>query len=266
MLGAIFGDIVGSVYEGRNNRTKDFPLLIEESTFTDDTVMTIAIGDALLEALEQDYDEAKIEKTIITKMQAYGRAYPYRGYGGMFAKWLEAKDPQPYHSFGNGSAMRVSSVGWLFDTLEEVEHYAQITARVTHNHPEGIKGAKAIAACIYLARKKKSKEEIYEYITKTYQYDLHESLDEIRSYYSFDVTCQGSVPQAIRAFYESENYEDAIRGAISIGGDSDTIACMTGGIAKAYYGMPEDLKNMAKKRLDKRLLKVVNAFESYLLK
>lgn len=261
MLGALFGDIVGSVYEWHNIHTKEFPLLVDHSRFTDDTVMSIAVCDAFLEGMDHHYDDNQLKETLIKKMREYGRKYPGRGFGGMFAQWLVASDPKPYNSFGNGSAMRVSSVGWLYNSLEEVNHYAKISAEVTHNHVEGIKGAQAIASSIYLARQKKSKEEILEYIKQTYGYNVDESLDEIRKYYSFNVTCQGSVPQAIRAFYESTGYEDALRSAISIGGDSDTIACMTGGIAEAYYGMPKHLQDLALSKLDPDLITIINRFQ-----
>ena len=260
MLGAIFGDIVGSVYEWHNIHTKEFPLLSNQSTFTDDTVMTLAVAKAILVSKKNQYNDEQIKEELIKQMHELGKKYPDRGYGGMFRTWLMNNSTFPYNSYGNGSAMRVSSIGWLFDTLEEVEHYAKLSAEVTHNHPEGIKGAQAIATSIFLARQQKIKEEILDYVRKTYGYSLKEPIDVIRKHYSFDETCQGSVPQAIQAFYESTGYEDALRSAISIGGDSDTIACMTGGIAEAYYGMPKHLQDLALSKLDPDLITIINRF------
>ena len=260
MLGAVLGDIVGSVYEFKNIRTKEFPLISKNSTFTDDTVMTFAIAKAILVSKKNHYKDEEVKKECIKQMHEFGYKYPGRGYGGMFYTWLYTDREKPYNSFGNGSAMRVSSVGWLFDTLEEVEHYAKLTAEVTQNHPEGIKGAQAIASCIYLARQGQSKEYIKTYVSETYGYSLDEPIDHIREHYTFNETCQGSVPQAIRAFYESEDYEDALRNAISIGGDSDTIACMSGAIAEAYYGMPEELKEMALDKITDEMREIYGEF------
>ncbi len=229
MLGAVAGDIIGSVYEFNNTHRYDFELFTPRSTFTDDTVLTVAVADCILHG--KDYARTIWE---------YGNRYPDRGYGGRFPNWLDSKDLKPYNSFGNGSAMRVSPVGFAFDTLEETLAEARRSAEVTHNHPEGIKGAQAVAAAIFLARRGESKGYIREYITDTFGYDLNRTLDEIRPNYTFDETCQGSVPEAIIAFLESNDYEDAIRKAVTLGGDSDTIACITGGIAQAHYGgVPE---------------------------
>ena len=258
MLGAIFGDIVGSVYEFRNTHDYDFELLTRESEFTDDTCMTLAVAKALMDSYGKDEDE--IRECLIDSMKEVGRKYPYAGYGAMFIHWLFTESRIPYNSYGNGSAMRVSAAGWLFPTLEETVHMAKLTAEVTHNHPEGVKGAQAIASCIFLARQGQSKEYIKTYVSETYGYSLDEPIDHIREHYTFNETCQGSVPQAIRAFYESEDYEDALRNAISIGGDSDTIACMTGGIAEAYYGMPKHLQDLALSKLDPDLITIINRF------
>jgi ADP-ribosylglycohydrolase len=202
---------------------------------------------------------------FIAAMKKYGRQYPNSGYGGRFGSWLFSDDTGPYHSWGNGSAMRVSPVAWAFDTLSEVEQYAGITAAVTHNHPEGIKGAQATAACIYLARKGKSKNEIKEYVESNYGYDLSRTLDEIRKKYYFKESCQETVPEAIIAFLESVDFEDAIRNAISLGGDSDTLAAITGSIAEAAYKIPEEIKERALSILDEHLLKVYKQF-TYLVK
>jgi len=223
-LGAIAGDIIGSVYEWHNIKQKDFPLFSEDSDFTDDTVLTIAIADALIHNLD-----------IAGTLQRYALKYPDSGYGGRFAKWIYSPDPQPYGSYGNGSAMRVSPVGVLSENRAEVYIFSRKTAEVTHNHKEGIRGALAVAYGIFLARYGFTKKEIKYWINHGTGYDMNFTCDEIRRHYRFDVSCQGSVPQAIVAFMDSKSYEDAIRNAISIGGDSDTIACITGGIAAAYY-------------------------------
>lgn len=248
MTGAIAGDIIGSVYEFDNIKTTDFPLFTNESDFTDDTIMSIAVADWLLNG----GDLAKV-------MQRYGRKYPcpMGGYGGRFSGWLRAKDPQPYNSWGNGSAMRVSAVGWRFDSLEKTLEVAEESAAVTHNHPEGIKGAQATAAAIYLARIGKSKPEIKQYIASTFSYDLDRTCDEIRPNYHFDESCQGTVPEAIIAFLDSTDFEHAIRLAVSLGGDSDTLACITGGIAEAFYGVPEDIQKEVEKMLPEEFNEII---------
>lgn len=252
MIGAIAGDIIGSVYEWNNIKTTDFPLFTLQSRFTDDTVLTVAVADSILNG-----------KDYATTLKEYGRRYPDAGYGGMFYDWMLSDDDQPYYSFGNGSAMRVSPVGFAFDALEDVLKEAERSAAVTHNHPEGIKGAQAVAAAIFLAKRDEDKARIKRYIENNFGYDLNRSLDEIRPTYRFDVTCQGSVPQAIRAFLESEHYEDAIRKAISIGGDSDTIACITGGIAQAYYKtIPQYIVEKVRDILTPDLLEIVDRFNS----
>ncbi|NES82238.1 MAG: ADP-ribosylglycohydrolase family protein [Moorea sp. SIO2B7] len=242
MLGAIAGDIIGSVYERRSNniKTKDFPLFSPKSRFTDDTVLSVAVTDVILNGGE-----------YADKIKQYYRRYPYAGYGGNFKFWAKYNSNEPYNSWGNGSAMRVSPVGFAFKNLEEVLNEAKRSAEVTHNHPEGIKGAQATATSIFLSRTGKSKSEIKSYIETTFDYNLSQTLAEIRPNYGFDVSCQGSVPQAIISFLESTDFEDAIRNAISLGGDSDTIACITGGIAQAFYGgVPETIAQQALSRLD----------------
>ena len=250
MWGAIVGDIVGSCFEFNNIKTKEFSLFTEKSRFTDDTVLTVATIDALL----NNKPYAKTYKQWFLK-------YPDAGYGGSFHRWGYSDSLEPYNSFGNGSAMRVSPVGFSFNTLEEVLVEAKKSAEVTHNHPEGIKGAQATAAAIFLARTGKSKEEIKEYIEKTFHYDLNFTLEEIRPGYAFDETCQGSVPQAIRAFLEAEDFEDAVRNAVSLGGDSDTIACITGSIAEAYFKeIPGPMISEARKRLPQEMIELVEEF------
>lgn len=250
MLGAIIGDIVGSVYEWNNIKTKDFKLFKPNCFFTDDTVMTVAVAKALLvtrekqsksrvkirenDAIIYEYKKVSFKEELVKQMQNFGRRYPNRGYGGMFAKWLTTDNPKPYKSYGNGSAMRVSPCGYIAVTLDEALMLAKASAEVTHNHPEGIKGAQVVAAAIFLARCEKTKDEIKKYIEENF-YKLDKTLDEIRPSYKFNETCQETVPQAIQAFLESTDFEDAIRNAISIGGDSDTLAAITGSIAWAYY-------------------------------
>jgi ADP-ribosylglycohydrolase len=253
MLGAIAGDIIGSVYEGarRNIKTPYFyPLFDPHCRPTDDTVLTVAVADSIL------YDE-----NLVDKLKEYFNRYPRAGYGGNFTRWALSISRGPYGSYGNGSAMRVSPVGHAYSSLETVLHHARRTAQVTHNHPEGIKGAQATAACIFLGRTGASKDDIRDYVARTFHYDLDRSLDAIREVYTFDVSCQGSVPEAIIAFLESSDYEDAVRKAISLGGDSDTIACITGGIAEACYGeLPAAIWKPAWERLDAHLCGIVHEF------
>jgi ADP-ribosylglycohydrolase len=251
MIGAIAGDIIGSVFEWKNVKTTDFELFARDSRFTDDTVLTVAVADCIL--YRGDYTKT---------MRAYGRRYPHAGYGERFRKWLFSDTPLPYNSFGNGSAMRVSPVGFAFPTIGEVLEHAGRSAEVTHNHPDGIRGAKAVAAAVFLARTGESKEEIKKFIEAQFMYDLDMTLDEIRPEYRFDPTCNGSVPQAIIAFLESEDYEDAVRKAISIGGDSDTIACITGGIAQAFYKkIPRHIFTRVRELLPADLLRIVAEFD-----
>ena len=249
ILGAIAGDIIGSVYEFNPTKDYNFLLFNDLSEYTDDTVMTVANAEWLLTS-----------KDLGTTMLEYGNKYE-AGYGELFLCWLWRKDLRPYNSFGNGSAMRVSPVGWAFDTLEETLVAAKRSAEVTHNHPEGIKGAQSTAACIYWARKGRTKQQIKEYVDALFGYDLNRTCDEIRSSYGFDVTCQGSVPESIIAFLESSDYESAVRLAVSLGGDSDTMGAITGGIAEAYYGgVPENIKIEVLKRLPNEFIEVMQKF------
>lgn len=264
MYGAILGDIIGSPYEfDRGSKAKDFPLFSKHSTFTDDTVMTLAVADALLDA-QPDADLEWTRNRLIHGMQRFGKEFPYAGYGGMFCHWLRAKDPQPYGSYGNGSAMRVSSVGWLYNDLDTVRRMACLSAEVTHNHPEGIKGAEAVASAIFLARTGSTKDEIKAYVEENFHYDLSRTCDEIRPTYYHVESCQETVPEAITAFLEGESFEDVIRTAVSLGGDCDTLTCIAGSMAEAFYGVPEELKAECRKRLPEDLLEVLRRFDEIL--
>ena len=263
MYGAVLGDIIGSPYEfDQGDKTKDFPLFSAESTYTDDSVMTLAVADAFLSLLPETTDE-DIRCQLIQSMQTYGRKYPYAGYGGMFRGWLGSRFPEPYNSYGNGSAMRVSSAAWLFDDLETVRRMARLSAEVTHNHPEGIKGAEATASAIYLARTGSTKAEIKAYIEANFNYDLSRSCDEIRPTYRHVESCQETVPEAITAFLEGISFEDVIRTAVSLGGDCDTLTCIAGSIAEGFYGVPEELKQQCRQRLPEELLAVLQRFDAF---
>lgn len=250
MLGAITGDIIGSIFERNNIKTKEFPLFQTTSHFTDDTVLSVAVADLILNG-----------GGYIDIYKTYYRRYPQAGYGKGFKNWANSENREPYNSLGNGSAMRVSPVGFAFNNLETVLQEAERSAEVTHNHPEGIRGARATATAIFLARTGNDKSAIKSYIETTFGYNLNQTLDEIRPAYRFDVSCQGSVPQAIIAFLESTDFEDAIRNAISIGGDSDTIACICGGIAHAFYGeVPEFIARQTLALLDTDLYNITQGF------
>lgn len=252
MLGAIAGDIIGSVFEGSGLKIKEFPLLSAKNVYTDDTVLTVAIAAAILD--ERDYANS---------LRKFARRHPGRGYGGYFHQWLNDDSLGPYNSWGNGSAMRVSPVGWAFDSVEEVLVEARRSADVTHNHPEGIRGAQAVALSVYLARHGMEKMAIRQEITNRFGYDLTRTADEIRSGYSFDVSCQGSVPESIICFLDSDGFESSVRLAVSLGGDADTMACIAGGISEAYYGgVPEPLGLSVRKILAPDLLEVLERFWS----
>jgi len=250
MIGAIAGDIIGSVYEHYQIKTKDFPLFHPRCRFTDDTVLTVAVADAIL--MGRPYEQS---------LREIGRRYPRAGYGGSFIGWLHSDHPQPYNSWGNGAAMRVSPVGFAFDTEDDVLAESEKTANISHNHPEGVKGAQATALAVFLARMGHTMEEIRGQIHQRFGYNIHRTVDDIRPTYSFDVSCQGTVPEAIIAFLDSTSYEDAIRNAISLGGDSDTLACITGGIAEAYYrDVPDDIRAKVSGLLTPDLLGITEAF------
>ena len=260
MYGAILGDIIGSPYEfDMGNKTKDFSLFSEESHFTDDTVMTIAVAEALLDAPD---DEEVIRSRLIDAMQKYGKRYPHAGYGGMFRRWLRTKDPQPYNSWGNGSAMRVSSVAWLYNDIDTVRRIARLSAEVTHNHPEGVKGAEATASAIFLGRTGHSKAEIKAYIENEFHYCLSRTCDEIRPSYYHVESCQETVPEAITAFLEGESFEDVIRTAVSLGGDCDTLTCIAGSIAEGFYGVPEELQQECRDQLPEDLKTILDRFDA----
>ena len=257
MIGAIVGDIVGSRFEWDNIKTKNFDLFHPDCHFTDDTVMTLAIAKAILES----HPYLKLEKNAIKCMQEMGRKYPDLDYGSSFRAWIFSSKPQPYYSYGNGAAMRVSSCGFAAKSWKESLQLAECVTAVTHNHPEGIKGAKAVCDAIYKARTGTNLPLISRQISHIY-YRMNFTLDSICNNYDFDETCQGTVPQALEAFFESTSFEDAIRNAISIGGDSDTLAAITGSVAEAYYGVPTDICEKAESYLDDYLLSILREFES----
>lgn len=260
MLGAILGDIIGSPYEfDMGDKTKNFPLFSERSGFTDDSVMTVAVAEALLDCANIA-DENAVKENLVASMRRWGREYPDAGYGLRFNNWLYSSSPQPYGSFGNGSAMRVSAAGGLYDTLSETRRAGRLTAEVTHNHPEGIKGAESVACAVFLARHGKSKKEIKKYIINEFGYDLSRSCDEIRPSYRHVESCQETVPEAITAFLEGSDFEDVIRTAVSLGGDCDTLTCIAGSLAEAFYGVPENLKEECLRRIDPGMARVVERF------
>lgn len=250
MIGAIAGDIIGSVYEWNNIKTKEFELFSENCFFTDDSILTIALADSILTGA-----------SYIENMQKFYHWYPDGGYGGRFHQWAQSETPEPYNSWGNGAAMRISPVGFAYNDLDTVLEKAEVFTMVTHNHPEGIKGGQATAAAIFLARTGSSKDQIKGFIEQKFQYDLSRHVDEIRPDYRFNESSQETVPQAIRAFIDSTGFEDAIRTAISLGGDSDTLACITGGIAQAFYGgVPELIQKKVYSILDTRLAGITERF------
>ncbi len=273
MYGAILGDIIGSPYEfDRGDKTRDFPLFSPSSEFTDDSVMSIAVAEAFMDAIEGSsrprsiagIPEKVIKAKLIEKMKDYGRRYPDAGYGARFSLWLESSESAAYNSLGNGSAMRVSAVAWLFDDLTSVLEAARISAELTHNHPEGIKGAQATAAAIFLARTGSSKDEIRRYIVDEFGYNLCRSCDEIRPAYRHVESCMETVPEAITAFLEGESFEGVIRTAVSLGGDCDTLSAIAGSIAEGFYGVPENLKAECRSRLSDELLAVLLRFDEYI--
>jgi ADP-ribosylglycohydrolase len=252
MIGAIAGDIIGSVYEFDSIKTKEFPLFSPFCSFTDDTVLTVAVADAILTG-----------RSYLESIREIGRRYPNAGYGGLFFGWLHSEDSRPYNSWGNGSAMRVSPVGFAFQDEDSVLKEAARTAEITHNHPEGVKGAQATALAIFLARTGRSKNEIRKAIQTRFGYDLDRTVDEIRPSYSFNESCQQTMPEAIIAFLESTSYEDAVRNAVSLGGDSDTLACITGGIAEAFYGdVPSEIRVKVMECLSPDLWDITDKFST----
>lgn len=259
MYGAILGDIIGSPYEfDRGDKSKDFELFNPKVRYTDDSVMTLAIAKAILDA-GIDADEQSMKGSFIRCMQDLGRRYAQGEYGGRFRGWFLSDNPKPYGSYGNGSAMRVSSVGWLFDSLVRTREVARWSAEVTHNHPEGIKGAESVAAAIYMLRAGSDKEEVKQYIIDEFGYDLSRTCDEIRPTYHHVEDCQHTVPEAITAFLEGDGFEDVIRTAVSLGGDVDTLTCIAGSMAEAYYGVDKELRDKCEKRLDAELLDILKS-------
>lgn len=264
MYGAILGDIIGSRFEfDRGGWTKDFDLLTAEDKWTDDTVMTVAVAEALMNAGKDASVEA-IEDECVKAMQKWGQRYPYAGYGGKFICWVGSKSPKPYGSYGNGSAMRVSAAGWLYDSIERTREVARATANVSHNHPEGLKGAECTAAVMYLSRTGASKKEIADYVVKEFGYDFSETLEEMRARHEHVETCQDSLPKALRSFFDGESYEDVVRNAVSLGGDTDTLAAIAGAMAEAFYDMPLLLKGECQMRVEDDMLKVINKFDEFL--
>lgn len=250
MIGAIAGDIIGSIYERSNIKTKVFPLFSPKCTFTDDTVLSVALADSILTGT-----------TYTENLKRYFRLYPHRGYGASFYDWANTDNPAPYNSYGNGAAMRISAVGFAYDDIDTVLQKAKEFTEITHNHPEGIKGAQAAAAAVFLAVHGATKTAIRDFIESRFQYDLSRHIDEIRPHYHFDISCQGTVPEAIRAFFDSTDFEDAIRNAVSLGGDSDTLACITGGIAQAFYGsVPLEIESRVYEILDEHLGGILKEF------
>ena len=261
MYGAILGDIIGSPYEHSDEKQpRDFPLFVKESVFTDDTVLTIAAADALMQSMGRTDDEIRAKLT--ERYRVWARRFPDAGYGVKFIKWYKKPFPKPYGSYANGSAMRVSSAGWLYPSLEETLHAARLTAEITHNHPEGIRGAEAVAGAVYLARTGSSREDIRAWAEKEMGYDLSRTCDEIRPEYAFDITCAGTVPPAIEAFLEGNSFEDVIRNAVCLGGDCDTLTCIAGSMAEAFWGVPPELIEECRRRLPPSILFVVDRFQA----
>lgn len=261
MYGAILGDIIGSPFEfDRGDKTKDFELFTKGSQFTDDSVMTVAVAEGLL-SVGPDAEPEAVREAVARSMREWGKKYPHAGYGGRFRHWLTDRKPKPYGSYGNGSAMRVSAAGWLYPSLERTREMARATAEVTHNHPEGIKGAEATASCIFMARHGASKEEIKDYVVQEFGYDLDRTLAQIRPHYYHVESCQETVPEAIIAFLESGDFEDAVRNAVSLGGDTDTLAAITGSIAEAFYDMPAILRAECRDRIPRDMNRVLEAFD-----
>ncbi len=264
MYGAIFGDIIGSRFEfDRGGKTKDFELFTRQCNWTDDSVMTIAIMEALMNA-GKDADVDTIHKECIRSMKKWGQRYPNAGYGARFFNWVLTDDPEPYGSFGNGSAMRVSAAGWIYDSVERTREVAKATAEVSHNHPEGIKGAECTAAVMFLARTGKSKEEIKKYVSREFAYDLSKTVDELRPLHEHVEWCQDSLPKALASFFEGDSYEDVVRNAVSLGGDTDTLAAIAGAMADAMYGVPIGIITKGYDYLEDDMKDILNAFQDFL--
>ena len=262
MYGAIIGDIIGSRFEfDRGSKSREFELFTPRCNFTDDTVMTVAVAEALMNA-GKDSDEKTIKSELIKSMKMWGQRYPDAGYGGRFIRWVLSEEPKPYGSYGNGSGMRVSSVGWLYDSLERTREVARWTAEVAHNHPEGIKGAESVAAAIFMARNGASKDEIKKYIEDEFGYNLNRTLDEISPSYHHVEDCMRTMPEAFTCFLEADSYEETVRNVMYIGGDTDTLAAIAGAVAEAFWGIPEDVIDSGMNFLSSDILDVVLKFKS----
>lgn len=263
MYGAIIGDIIGSRFEfDRGGKSREFELFTPKCIFTDDTVMTVAVAEALMNA-GIDADEKTVKDNLIKSMKKWGQKYPHAGYGGRFMKWVLTDDPKPYGSYGNGSGMRVSSAGWLYNSMERTREVARWTAEVTHNHPEGIKGAESVAAAIFMARNGASKEGIKKYIEDKFCYNLNRTLDEISPSYHHVEDCMRTMPEAFTCFLEADSYEETIRNVMFIGGDTDTLGAIAGAVAEAFWGVPEEIVASGKKYLSQDILEVVYRFKEY---
>ena len=264
MYGAILGDMIGVPYEfDMGNKSKEFEMFNPRVHYTDDSAMTLAIAKAVMKA-GVDADEATMKREFVSCMKYIGNRYALGHYGGMFSQWLAVSNPQPYGSWGNGSAMRVSSIGWFFDSLERTREVARWSAEVSHNHPEGIKGAESVASAIYMLRTGSSKEEVKAYIEKEFGYDFSRSLDEIRPGYHHVESCQETVPEAFTAFFEGNDFEDVIRCAVSLGGDCDTLTCIAGGMAESFYDVPDEFKAECEKRLPEEFLQILKNFRKFI--
>lgn len=263
MYGAILGDIIGSPYEfGRGDKTKDFPLFSDESKYTDDTVMTLAVARAFM--ADPAAGDSELFDAVSDSMRELASRYPYAGYGTRFSYWLGSRRPEPYGSFGNGSAMRVSAVAWLYEDIDSVRRAARLSALPTHDHPEGIKGAEAVACAIFMARNGADKQEIKAFTEENFGYDLSRSCDEIRPGYRHVESCMETVPEAFAAFLEAEDFEDCLRNAVSLGGDADTLAAIAGSIAEAFFGVPEELKQRCRDSLPLLLRDILLRFDERL--
>ena len=270
MLGAIIGDIIGMPFEFNPHKSTEFKLITPRCTFTDDTVMTCAVAEALMkvfktrnEASTPEHEE-NFKRELVSSMQRLGNLYPDAGYGTRFYLWLMQSEPRPYNSLGNGSAMRVAPVAWAFDELEQVERFAELSSIVTHNNPEGIRGAKAVAAKIFLARKGKTQDEIKNYVSAKYYYDLTKSVERIRNNYRFNETCPGSVPESIVAYLDAEDFESAVRNAVSLGGDADTQADIAGAIAEGSWGIPDEIISACLSKLDDNLRNILRKWRNFM--
>ena len=261
MIGAIIGDVVGSKYEFNNIKTTEFEFFAQDCHYTDDTVLTMAVCEVLLD-VNSDMSDHEIKERMTKSIKKWATKYPHASYGRRFRRWMRREHMEPYNSFGNGSAMRVSSAGWLFDDLETTRRMARLSAEVTHNHTLGVKGAEAVASAIFMARKGASKKDIWFYMEDEFDYDVHFTCDEIRKTYSFDETCEGTIPEALAAFFDGTDFEDTIRLGVSLGGDTDTLCAITGAVSEAFFGVPEEFEKKAMSYLEDDMVKVYETFKA----